>query len=133
MAASPQQMVHSGFNISVPTQGAPMSHIGPAHHVSHVYASSSLSQSGASRQPVDASLADDSGVQPADDQPVDANLADDSGVQPADDVQNTGVGVSQPSTTHPGDNTHGELFIEDEQGCDEIMANMPQGGDEMVP
>ncbi|KAK9046375.1 hypothetical protein V6N11_052264 [Hibiscus sabdariffa] len=48
MPASPQQMVNSGFNVSVPTQRTLMSHAGPVHQMSPVYATSQAGSSHAS-------------------------------------------------------------------------------------
>ncbi|KAK9033626.1 hypothetical protein V6N11_049812 [Hibiscus sabdariffa] len=57
MSASPQQMVHSGFNVSVPTQGALMSHAGSVHQMSPVYATSQPSSSHASASHMNSSPA----------------------------------------------------------------------------
>ncbi|KAL4273926.1 hypothetical protein GQ457_13G024130 [Hibiscus cannabinus] len=39
MSASPQQMLHSGFNVSVPTQGALISHPGSVHQMTPMHVS----------------------------------------------------------------------------------------------
>ncbi|KAK8990751.1 hypothetical protein V6N11_028712 [Hibiscus sabdariffa] len=67
---------------------------------------------------------------------VDADLGDDLRVMSTDDAHDYGDGVSgdlsQPLTTHSSDNTHGEVFTKVEQGCDEIMVDISQFGDEIV-
>ncbi|KAK8993114.1 hypothetical protein V6N11_033218 [Hibiscus sabdariffa] len=195
MLASPQQMVHSGFNVSVPTQGALMSHAGSVHQISLVYATSQAgaSHAGAShqknstvpQQPMVADLGDDSEYHLADhmqdigtrevsqefhsdaaldntesqqqnsvpSQQPQQRVNDDSSQQPVNtdrtadhvqhtdvdihnvdvDIQSDGINAFQPLHVYSDNDIHEELFPEDAQVTDEIVTEVLQGDNAMVP